>query len=119
MFARSTAVLILCLGAAACGSSSTSPSSNPNFPNQVTIPSNASTLSTTAYSPNPITVGAGGTVTWVNNDNTTHTATATDNSWNSGNIAPGGNFSRTFPTAGTFQYNCTIHPNMVGTVTVQ
>ena len=118
MYARSILIVMICLLVSACGSSTTSPSQTPTFANPVTIPSNASTLTTTAYSPNPISVTAGATVTWVNNDTTTHTATATDNSWNSGNIAPGGNFSRTFPTAGTFQYNCTIHPNMVGTVTV-
>jgi plastocyanin len=32
---------------------------------------------------------------------------------------PGATFTRTFPSAGTFQYHCTIHPGMVGTVTVQ
>jgi plastocyanin len=39
--------------------------------------------------------------------------------WDSGSVAPGGTFSMTFPTAGTFPYHCGIHPNMVGTVTVQ
>jgi copper binding plastocyanin/azurin family protein len=39
--------------------------------------------------------------------------------WNSGSIAPGGTFPRTFSSAGTFQYHCTIHPGMVGTVNVQ
>ena len=36
-----------------------------------------------------------------------------------GPIAPGGTFSRTFSSAGTFPYRCTLHPGMVGTVTVQ
>jgi plastocyanin len=76
-------------------------------------------MTTTAYAPNPAVVSVGGSVTWTNNDTKTHTATANDNAWNSGPIAPGGQFSRTFPSAGTFQYFCTIHPGMVGTVTVQ
>jgi plastocyanin len=33
-------------------------------------------------------------------------------------MAPGATFSRTFSTAGTFTYHCTIHPGMVGTVSV-
>jgi plastocyanin len=55
----------------------------------------------------------------MNNDSIAHTATANDSSWDSGTLAPGASFSRTFPTSGTFQYRCSIHPNMVGTVTVQ
>ena len=34
-------------------------------------------------------------------------------------IAPGASFSKTFTSAGSFPYHCTIHPGMVGTVTVQ
>lgn len=56
---------------------------------------------------------------FVNNDNTTHTSAADGGAWNSGNIAPGASFSQTFQTAGSFTYHCAIHPNMVGTVTVQ
>jgi len=66
-----------------------------------------------------VTIPAGGTVMWTNNDTTSHTATAADGTWNSGTLAPGATFSRTFPTAGSFSYACTIHPGMVATVTVQ
>jgi plastocyanin len=85
----------------------------------VTIVSGASIMTTTAFAPNPITVGVGGSVTWTNNDNTSHNATANDGTWNSGNIAPGASFTRSFPTAGSFPYHCTIHPGMVATVVVQ
>ncbi len=101
-----------------CGSSSNSTTA-PTNGTPVSIVSGASTLSTTSYSPNPITVAVGGTVTWTNNDNTAHTSTDDGGSWNSGTIAPGGSFSRTFPSAGTFPYHCTLHPNMIGTVRVQ
>jgi plastocyanin len=73
-------------------------------------------LTTTAYAPNPIAVPVGGTVTWTNNDSTTHTSSANGGAWNSGSIAPGGQFSMTFSSAGTFP---SIHPGMVGTITVQ
>lgn len=85
----------------------------------VSIVMGASTLTTTAYAPNPVTVAVGGTVTWTNNDSTAHTSTSNGGAWNSGAIAPGGTFSRTFSTAGSFPYHCTIHPGMVGTVNVQ
>jgi plastocyanin len=76
-------------------------------------------LTTTAYTPNPISVSVGGTVMWMNNDSIAHTSTSDNGTWDSGTMAPGASFSRTFPTAGTFTYHCAIHPNMVGTVTVQ
>jgi plastocyanin len=38
--------------------------------------------------------------------------------FSSGNISSGGTFSHTFTTAGSYPYTCTIHPSMVGTITV-
>ena len=84
----------------------------------VSIVGGASILTNTAYAPSPISIAAGDTITWTNNDNTAHTATGDDGSFNSGSIAPGATFSKTFSNAGTFVYHCTIHPGMVGTVTV-
>jgi len=98
---------------------SDSPSSPTPAGTAVSIVSGASGLTTTAYAPNPITVAVGGTVTWKNNDSVTHTSTANGGAWNSGNMAPGASFSTTFSSAGSFQYHCTIHPGMVGTITVQ
>jgi plastocyanin len=85
----------------------------------VSIVAGASALTTTAYAPNPLNVAVGGTVVWVNNDVTAHTSTADNGTWNSGTIAPGRSFSRTFSSAGTFLYRCAIHPGMMGTITVQ
>jgi plastocyanin len=107
-----------------CGaySSPSAPTSDPPATTAGTpasIVQGASVLTTTAFAPNPVTVAVGGTVTWTNNDNTTHTSTANNGAWNSGNIGPGGKFSMTFPTAGSFTYHCAIHPGMVGSVTVQ
>jgi plastocyanin len=58
-------------------------------------------------------------VTWTNRDVIAHTSTADGGAWNSGTIAAGGTFSRTFTSAGSFPYHCAIHPGMIGTVTVQ
>jgi plastocyanin len=39
--------------------------------------------------------------------------------WNSGILSAGQSFPFRFTTTGTFTYKCTLHPNMVGTITVQ
>ena len=121
MKVRYVLFILVSMLAAACGSSSspstTAPTTTTGTP--VSIVSGSSTLTTTAYSPNPVTVAVGGTVTWTNNDSVTHTSVANNGAFNSGTIAPGGSFSMTFPSAGSFPYHCSIHPGMVGTVTVQ
>src|SRR5262245_14325300 len=104
MFTRGFRVVLVAAVAAAfsaCGSSS-SPST-PTTPagTTVSIVAGSSNLTTTAYAPNPVTVAIGGTVTWVNNDNTPHTSTANNGSFDSGSLNPGASFSRTFPTAGS------------------
>ena len=73
-----------------------------------------------AYSPNPIEIAAGDTVTWTNQDEVPHTATGEDRDvLQSGTISPGASFSQTFPEAGEFGYFCEFHPNMTGTIVVQ
>jgi plastocyanin len=118
---RITLTALLLGSSIACGSSSP-PAPSPTTSGSsiaASIVVGASTMTTTAYAPNPIAVSVGGTVTWTNNDSTTHTSTANGGAWNSGSIAPGGRFSMTFPSAGTFPYHCSIHPGMIGTVNVQ
>ena len=71
------------------------------------------------FSPNPIQITAGSTVTWTNRTGPRHTATSDTGAWTTGNIAPGGTSAAiAFPTAGTFPYHCAIHPSMTGTVIV-
>ncbi len=116
-FAFITTALTL---ATSCGSSSspTSPSTGSNTGTPITIVSGAQLLTNTAYSPNPLTINAGTTVTWTNKDSTTHTATSDSGVFN-GSVAPNAQFSYTFSNKGTFTYHCTLHPNMVGSVVVQ
>ena len=121
---RISAVAALLLISTACGSSYSptpgpSPSPQPGTGTPVSIVRGADVLTTTAYSPNPITIAAGGSVTWTNNDNIAHTSVGDGGGWNSGSINAGQTFTTTFPSAGTFRYHCSIHPNMIGTVTVQ
>jgi plastocyanin len=70
------------------------------------------------YEPDPVVVQAGGKVTWQNEDAAPHTATADDDSWDTGTIEQGKIGSETFKNPGTFAYFCEIHPTMRGTVEV-
>jgi plastocyanin len=70
-----------------------------------------------AFAPASISVAVGTTVTWTNDDAATHTVTAAGGTFDSGNLSRGQTFSRTFDAAGTFTYQCSIHPSMTGTVT--
>jgi plastocyanin len=120
----SLALVALLLGISlGCGGSTPSTTTSPSTPapsgTAVSIVVGARTLTTTAYSPNPVTVAVGGTVTWTNNDSITHTSVSDTGVWNSGGIGAGQSFSQTFSTAGTYPYHCSIHPGMVGTITVQ
>jgi plastocyanin len=115
----------IAVAAAACGSGYSSPSPSPSpvpvttgSTTPITIPTGASTLGNRAFSPDALDVTAGTAVTWTNTDSVEHTSTSDGTGWNSGAIPPRGQFSRTFPDAGTFSYHCSIHPGMVGTVTV-
>lgn len=69
------------------------------------------------FSPQTITVTAGQTVVWKNQDSASHTV-AIDGT-ESPEMFQGDTWSHTFDTAGTFDYICGIHPSMKGTVVVQ
>ncbi len=98
-------------------------SSVSNHPNQSNIPASGTiNIVNMMFTPSQITVAKGGTVTWTNNDSTTHTVE--DDLSNvggpaSGNIPPGGKYSFTFDKTGSFQYHCSIHPSMRGTIVVK
>ena len=71
-----------------------------------------------AFAPARLTVKVGSTVTWTNHDEEPHTVAASDGSFHSPGMGTGGTFTHTFGTAGTFDYVCSIHPMMHGTVVV-
>ena len=66
-----------------------------------------------------LTVPAGTTVVWSNNDDVEHTVTASDNSFTSQALQTDGQFSHTFAAPGMYSYFCAIHPFMTGNVIVQ
>ena len=127
------------LGVTAGCSSNTTGTSTSNAPpptptsNDIGITIGAETKTTTAFSPNPKTVALGGaanvTLRWINEDITggdymngsavSHEI-ASDNGAFATSPILGGNatYSISLSTAGTYNYHCMIHPNMVGTITV-
>src|SRR5918999_1317660 len=73
-----------------------------------------------AFEPAEVTIGVGETVTWTNNDSVPHDVTADSfSSGEPGGMAPGDTFEHTFEEAGTFDYTCTVHPGMDGSVVVE
>ena len=73
-----------------------------------------------SYSPSPDTVTVGQTVSWKNNDGSTHTSTSDGSGWNTGNILAGATSTPiVMNTAGSFPYHCNIHTSMTGILVVQ
>ena len=108
--------LIAVLSLSACssgnGASTTTTSSQ-------SVSGNSISIVNFTFSPQTLTVSAGTTVTWTNNDSTTHRPISDTGVFDGGNLAPNATFSFTFNTAGTFPYHCSIHPSMTGTVIVK
>jgi plastocyanin len=113
-----------CGGGYSSPSTAPSPMPSPSTPpsgssSPVAIPVGAASLGKGAYVPDDLNVAVGSTATWTNTDSISHTSTSDAAGWDSGIVAPGGQFSFTFRAAGTFSYHCSIHPGMVGTVVVR
>lgn len=103
---------IVMLGLAACGDATGNDDGPDPTANEVRVGNNF-------FSPASRTVAAGSTVTWTwNAGSAMHNVTFTG-----GPASPNqtsGTFQRTFASAGTFAYTCTIHgASMSGSVTVQ
>lgn len=79
---------------------------------------NQVTIDGFAFAPVTLTVPVGTTVTWTNRDEEPHTVAASDGSFHSPGMGTGATFTHTFSTAGTFDYVCSIHPMMRGSVVV-
>jgi plastocyanin len=95
---------------------------------RVSITPGSTTKAQDAFRPNPVTANVGDTVTWTNDDTTPHTVTSGSNAQpdskfeSSPNLtpllAPAQSFAHQFSQPGDYPYYCSLHPNMVGTVTV-
>ena len=72
-----------------------------------------------AFTPQEITVKAGATVVWINQDETPHAIIASDGSFLSKALDTDDRYEHTFAAAGDFGYLCTLHPYMTGVVHVR
>jgi plastocyanin len=110
---------------AACGSSNSNNMNGPSFtpvpsgPNTVLAPNGAYLGGSNGFTPPTLTVPAGTTVTWGNNDVTTHTVTSDAGLFDSSNLNSGNAFTFKFDNPGQYKYHCTIHSFMNGTIVVQ
>ena len=71
------------------------------------------------FAPMMLSVKAGSTVTWRNDDEEPHSVVSQDGLIRSAAIDGGERFSFKFDKPGTYKYVCTIHPRMVGTIVVK
>jgi plastocyanin len=71
------------------------------------------------FAPQQFTVKIGTTVTWDNEDDTPHTVVSSTKLFRSNALDTGGKFSLTFTTPGVYQYFCSLHPHMIGTIVVE
>jgi plastocyanin len=77
-------------------------------------------ISNFVFDAETLTVPAGTTVTWVNQDDDPHTIVSDDKtSFRSRALDTNDSFSFTFAKPGTFGYFCSIHPHMTGKVVVE
>jgi YVTN family beta-propeller protein len=72
-----------------------------------------------AFGPQKATIKAGDAITWSNNDGPAHTVTFRDGSPGAKSLSPGEAFTRMFDKAGTYEYFCSFHPYMTGSVAVE
>jgi plastocyanin len=93
---------------------------------EVYIPSTAESTDSTQivvkdfmFSPTPLTVKAGSTVTWTNKDDEPHTVVSDTGLFKSGGMDTNENYSFKFDKPGTYHFTCSIHPRMVGTIIVE
>lgn len=117
-------VMVLAI-AASCGGSTSDGGyggvTNPGTGGGTTQPTQTTSVavSDNQFSPASIQVSPGATVRWTwAAGSSLHNVTFTSGT-SSANLDAGATFTRTFAAAGTFTYQCTLHPAMTGAVTVQ
>jgi plastocyanin len=124
-YTRGVAVLGACVvlagGAAACGSSSVAPTHTSGSPVASPVLSGAVLVKihNFMFMPMNLVVKAGTKITFHNYDQTAHTATAINESFDTGAIQPGHSMTITFSKPGIYKYHCLFHAFMLGTITVQ
>jgi plastocyanin len=80
---------------------------------------NVITIDNFTFSPKELTVAVGATVKWVNHDDIPHLVVEKKTTFRSKALDTDDSYSYTFTSAGTFDYFCGLHPQMVGQVIVK
>src|SRR3990167_355011 len=94
----------------------TNQQTNPS--SSVPVAKNSVQITNFSFSPATLTIKAGETVTWTNQDSAGHSATADDTTFDTGVLNQGQSGSFTFSKAGAFTYYCSVHPSMQGKIIV-
>lgn len=71
------------------------------------------------FAPTSMIIVAGTTVTWLNLDSEPHTVVSVDGLFRSGGLDQNDTFTFKFDTPGTYEFLCSIHPQMMGTIIVK
>jgi len=77
------------------------------------------TIDNFTFAPAEITVAQGEQVRWVNQDDIPHVVAAADGAFVSPPLDTGDDFAQTFTKPGTYEYFCSLHPHMKGTIVVR
>jgi plastocyanin len=77
------------------------------------------TIDNFVFGPQRLTVKAGTTVTWTNQDDIPHAVVSSTGLFKSRVLDTDQSYSFTFATPGTFPYFCSLHPHMTGTIVVE
>ena len=72
-----------------------------------------------SFAPATATVPVGTTVTWTNRDDIPHNVVSPEQKFKSRVLDTHEMFSHTFDVAGTYKYDCSIHPRMTGQIVVR
>lgn len=71
------------------------------------------------FAPQRLTVRAGTTVTWRNQDDIPHAIASTTRAFKSKALDSDDTYAFTLTTPGTYEYFCSLHPQMTGTIVVE
>jgi len=115
--------LVLALGGgvalAQYGSAMETPTPSAATPAPAASPVSFVHIKNFAYVPDKVTINAGDSVRFIQDDDAPHTVTATDKTFDSGNLDKGKTWTHKFDKAGTYAYFCAYHTYMKGSVVVK
>ena len=79
----------------------------------------SATIDNFTFNPARLTVQTGTTVTWKNQDDIPHTVASSTRLFKSKALDTDDSFSFTFSEPGTYEYFCSLHPHMAGSIVVE